>query len=68
MFLRCLTKIVLNISLLFRCIAAKGEEAPECDKFKKYYRSLCPGEWVCNFYLSVHLSIVRWSLNFVWLI
>ncbi|XP_004299671.1 PREDICTED: cytochrome c oxidase subunit 6b-1 [Fragaria vesca subsp. vesca] len=29
-----------------RCIAAKGEEAPECDKFKKYYRSLCPGEWV----------------------
>ncbi|XP_042062498.1 cytochrome c oxidase subunit 6b-1-like [Salvia splendens] len=29
-----------------RCIAAKGEEAPECDKFAKYYRSLCPGEWV----------------------
>ncbi|XP_050376548.1 cytochrome c oxidase subunit 6b-1-like [Argentina anserina] len=29
-----------------RCIAAKGEEAPECDKFKKFYRSLCPGEWV----------------------
>ncbi|XP_047983923.1 cytochrome c oxidase subunit 6b-1-like, partial [Salvia hispanica] len=29
-----------------RCVAAKGEEAPECDKFAKYYRSLCPGEWV----------------------
>ncbi|XP_047326619.1 cytochrome c oxidase subunit 6b-3-like [Impatiens glandulifera] len=29
-----------------RCIAAKGESAPECDKFAKYYRSLCPGEWV----------------------
>ncbi|WOG91570.1 hypothetical protein DCAR_0310819 [Daucus carota subsp. sativus] len=29
-----------------RCIAAKGEDAPECDKFAKYYRSLCPGEWV----------------------
>ncbi|KAI3460050.1 hypothetical protein Pfo_016713 [Paulownia fortunei] len=29
-----------------RCIAAKGEGAPECDKFAKYYRSLCPGEWV----------------------
>ncbi|XP_038717907.1 cytochrome c oxidase subunit 6b-1-like [Tripterygium wilfordii] len=29
-----------------RCIAAKGEGAPECDKFSKYYRSLCPGEWV----------------------
>ncbi|XP_030950059.1 cytochrome c oxidase subunit 6b-1 [Quercus lobata] len=29
-----------------RCIAAKGEGAPECDKFSKYYRALCPGEWV----------------------
>ncbi|XP_062157937.1 cytochrome c oxidase subunit 6b-1 [Alnus glutinosa] len=29
-----------------RCIAAKGEGAPECDKFAKYYRALCPGEWV----------------------
>ncbi|CAN6466870.1 unnamed protein product [Victoria cruziana] len=30
-----------------RCIAAKGEDAAECNKFAKYYRSLCPGEWVC---------------------
>ncbi|KAK7857859.1 cytochrome c oxidase subunit 6b-1 [Quercus suber] len=29
-----------------RCIAAKGEGAAECDKFSKYYRALCPGEWV----------------------
>ncbi|EPS59241.1 hypothetical protein M569_15568, partial [Genlisea aurea] len=29
-----------------RCVAAKGDEAPECQKFAKYYRSLCPGEWV----------------------
>ncbi|CAD5164467.1 cytochrome c oxidase subunit 6b-1-like [Musa acuminata AAA Group] len=29
-----------------RCIAAKGEDASECNKFAKYYRSLCPGEWV----------------------
>ncbi|KAJ6833739.1 cytochrome c oxidase subunit 6b-1-like [Iris pallida] len=29
-----------------RCIAAKGEGAPDCDKFAKYYRALCPGEWV----------------------
>ncbi|CAN4122319.1 unnamed protein product [Withania somnifera] len=29
-----------------RCTAAKGEGAPECDKFAKYYRSLCPGEWL----------------------
>lgn len=35
------------VCLYFRCIAAKGEGAPECDKFAKYYRSLCPGEWVC---------------------
>ncbi|KAL3514208.1 hypothetical protein ACH5RR_026925 [Cinchona calisaya] len=29
-----------------RCIAAKGEDASECQKFAKYYRALCPGEWV----------------------
>ncbi|XP_031491356.1 cytochrome c oxidase subunit 6b-3-like isoform X2 [Nymphaea colorata] len=29
-----------------RCIDAKGEGATECDKFAKYYRSLCPGEWI----------------------
>lgn len=29
-----------------RCVAAKGDDAPECDKFAKFYRSLCPGEWV----------------------
>ena len=31
-----------------RCIQAKGEGASECDKFARYYRSLCPTEWVCN--------------------
>ncbi|GFY85863.1 cytochrome c oxidase, subunit Vib family protein [Actinidia rufa] len=25
--------------------SCKGEGAPECDKFGKYYRSLGPGEW-----------------------
>ncbi|KAL4567712.1 hypothetical protein LXL04_023304 [Taraxacum kok-saghyz] len=29
-----------------RCIGAKGDGAPECEKFAKFYRSLCPGEWV----------------------
>ncbi|XP_024964265.1 cytochrome c oxidase subunit 6b-1-like [Cynara cardunculus var. scolymus] len=29
-----------------RCVGAKGEDASECDKFAKFYRSLCPGEWV----------------------
>jgi hypothetical protein len=39
---------ILNyIDYEIRCVAAKGEGAPECDKFSKYYRSLCPGEWVC---------------------
>ncbi|TYH76686.1 hypothetical protein ES332_D04G103400v1 [Gossypium tomentosum] len=27
------------------CLAAKGE-SNECERFAKYYRSLCPGEWV----------------------
>uniref|UniRef100_A0A453CB69 Uncharacterized protein n=1 Tax=Aegilops tauschii subsp. strangulata TaxID=200361 RepID=A0A453CB69_AEGTS len=30
-----------------RCVSAKGDEAAECEKFAKYYRSLCPAEW-CN--------------------
>ncbi|KAJ4966966.1 hypothetical protein NE237_018815 [Protea cynaroides] len=29
-----------------RCVAAKGEGAQECEKFAKYYRSLCPSEWI----------------------
>ncbi|CAL1388985.1 unnamed protein product [Linum trigynum] len=29
-----------------RCVAAKGEDAQDCQKFAKYYRSLCPSEWV----------------------
>lgn len=27
-------------------MAAKGDDASECEKFAKFYRSLCPGEWV----------------------
>eukprot|EP00249_Psilotum_nudum_P002682 c15805_g1_i2 orf=154-630(+) len=29
-----------------RCVREKGEEVPECEKFARYYRSLCPGEWI----------------------
>ncbi|KAM1217090.1 hypothetical protein ACFX2I_013321 [Malus domestica] len=29
-----------------RCVAARGEESNECEKFAKYYRSLCPSEWI----------------------
>ncbi|KAL0453830.1 UNVERIFIED_CONTAM: Cytochrome c oxidase subunitb-2 [Sesamum latifolium] len=29
-----------------RCIGSKGEGSSDCDKFARYYRSLCPGEWI----------------------
>ncbi|XP_010483320.1 PREDICTED: cytochrome c oxidase subunit 6b-2-like [Camelina sativa] len=29
-----------------RCTTAKGEESNDCERFAKYYRALCPGEWV----------------------
>jgi cytochrome c oxidase subunit 6b len=29
-----------------KCVADKGEDAPECGKYARYYRSLCPGEWI----------------------
>ncbi|KAJ6673456.1 CYTOCHROME C OXIDASE SUBUNIT 6B [Salix viminalis] len=28
-----------------RCVAAKGDEVSDCERFAKYYRSLCPSEW-----------------------
>ncbi|OSX73935.1 hypothetical protein BU14_0319s0023 [Porphyra umbilicalis] len=28
------------------CAAAKDASDPECAKFKRWYRSLCPDEWV----------------------
>ncbi|KAG6516292.1 hypothetical protein ZIOFF_026747 [Zingiber officinale] len=42
-----------------RCVTAKGEDAPECNKFAKYYRSLCPSEWVCDlFILFLELKLI----------
>jgi hypothetical protein len=32
-----------------RCVSAKGDDTSECEKFAKYYRSLCPAEWVSAF-------------------
>mmetsp|Transcript_10029 Transcript_10029/g.45666 ORF Transcript_10029/g.45666 Transcript_10029/m.45666 type:complete len:118 (-) Transcript_10029:93-446(-) len=29
-----------------KCKAQQGEDAEECEKYAKYYRSLCPTEWV----------------------
>ncbi|KHN25113.1 Cytochrome c oxidase subunit 6b-3, partial [Glycine soja] len=31
-----------------RCLATKGGNSGECERFAKYYRSLCPGEWVSS--------------------
>ncbi|RVW88393.1 hypothetical protein CK203_040909 [Vitis vinifera] len=32
-------------TMAIKCLAAKGEESGDCEKFAKYYRSLCPVEW-----------------------
>ncbi|KQK13589.2 cytochrome c oxidase subunit 6b-3 [Brachypodium distachyon] len=29
-----------------RCMKAKEGDKSECDKFQRYYRSLCPTDWV----------------------
>ncbi|KAM0943375.1 putative cytochrome-c oxidase [Dioscorea sansibarensis] len=29
-----------------KCVNAKADDSGECEKFAKYYRSLCPGEWI----------------------
>ncbi|XP_072972207.1 cytochrome c oxidase subunit 6b-3-like [Typha angustifolia] len=28
------------------CVKAKGPDSPECEKFARWYRSLCPTEWI----------------------
>ncbi|MBA0610635.1 hypothetical protein Godav_011455, partial [Gossypium davidsonii] len=43
-----------NLRSNCRCLAAKGEESNQCEKFAKYYRSLCPGEWVSIPCFSYH--------------
>ncbi|CDF35826.1 Cytochrome c oxidase subunit 6b-1 [Chondrus crispus] len=30
------------------CSKVKGDDDPECEKFKRWYLSLCPEEWVEN--------------------
>jgi cytochrome c oxidase subunit 6b len=30
----------------YKCVAEKGEDAPECKFYQRAYRSLCPSEWV----------------------
>lgn len=53
------------------CAAAKDADDPECAKFKRWYRSLCPEEWVrsvyCIFLCSLFalgacgIAHVRWT-------
>ncbi|KAI3790894.1 hypothetical protein L2E82_04306 [Cichorium intybus] len=54
-----LVKIMSFINALVnRCVAAKGDDASECEKFAKFYRSLCPSEWV-----MLHIrKRSRWSM------
>ncbi|RWR77529.1 Cytochrome c oxidase [Cinnamomum micranthum f. kanehirae] len=40
-----------------KCVRAKGENAPECDKFARCYRSLCPTEWVVQWNEQRELGI-----------
>ena len=45
----CITvRYYLSFNVCLRCLAAKGEDSGECEKFAKYYRSICPGEWVSS--------------------
>lgn len=38
----------------------KGEESGDCEKFAKYYRSLCPGEWVSG---PWHVALFKFCVN-----
>ncbi|KAH7294586.1 hypothetical protein KP509_27G008400 [Ceratopteris richardii] len=29
-----------------KCVSVKGQEDSDCDKYARYYRSLCPSEWI----------------------
>ena len=36
----------VNYNMYQRCVMDKDEEHPECRKYYKTFRSLCPDEWV----------------------
>ena len=44
--MRCFPPDRSLLSSSYRCKAQQGEDAEECEKYAKYYRSLCPTEWV----------------------
>ncbi|WOK94169.1 hypothetical protein Cni_G02871 [Canna indica] len=39
-----------------KCRKARGDDAPECEKFQRYYRSLCPTEWVVKWNEQLELG------------
>uniref|UniRef100_A0A0V0GSH2 Putative ovule protein n=1 Tax=Solanum chacoense TaxID=4108 RepID=A0A0V0GSH2_SOLCH len=42
-----------------RCVAAKGDEAADCERFAKYYRALCPGEWVSHVLINLYFGVFK---------
>lgn len=37
---------LINSLCDYRCTEKKGKKDPECEKLAKYFRTLCPTEWV----------------------
>ena len=37
---------VLSLASLLRCLSDKGEDSGECNASKRFYKSICPTEWV----------------------
>ncbi|GKB83841.1 cytochrome c oxidase subunit 6B-3 [Tanacetum coccineum] len=66
-----LITVVVIISVHCACVAAKGDDTSECAKFAKYYRSLCPGEWVSNLldslYAYKNIASISIYLRSVWM-
>ena len=60
-------------SLSLRCAAEKGEDDEDCKKYAKYYRSICPGDWVCTSLCSWPKHVLKpchqfrglWNMEYV---
>ncbi|OEL17001.1 Cytochrome c oxidase subunit 6b-1, partial [Dichanthelium oligosanthes] len=47
-----------------RCVNAKEDGTADCEKFAKYYRSLCPGEWVSACAVFCRTTAKKKNLNY----
>lgn len=56
-FCGCFTNSCVFTNL--RCVAAKGDEAADCARFAKYYRALCPGEWVSHVLINLYCGMFK---------